>query len=160
MPLASLVQRAARAVGRRGPPPEAPGVPLEAVRRRLELFLAAMYGRGISIAAAEPAARPPLLRQLLDRTPPHLRDLAPAASSDGERILLPPRLAEAAGDALARYQLLAVEQAERLVRGTALLAPADDAPLRRDLYLLAESASVDASIARAAPGLVPALRSA
>src|SRR3954454_15462903 len=130
MPLASLVQRAARAVGRRGPPPEAPGVPLEAVRRRLELFLAAMYGRGISIAAAEPAARPPLLRQLLDRTPPHLRDLAPAASSDGERILRPPRLAasESAGDALARYQLLAVEQAERLVRGTQLLAPGDDAP--------------------------------
>jgi len=155
MPLASWVRRALRGGDA---PRDEPGVPLEAVRRRLELFLAAMYGQGISIAAAEPGAPPPLLRRLLGRTPHHLRDAAPAASLDGDRILLPPRLAE--GDAFARYQLFAVEQAERLVRGTPLLAPGDDAPLERDLYLLAESASVDASIARAAPGLVPALRSA
>ena len=32
------------------------GVPLESVRRRLELFLAAMYGRAIPIAHAEPPA--------------------------------------------------------------------------------------------------------
>jgi len=162
MPLASLLQRAARAVrGGRAPAEEAPGVPLDDVRRRLELFLAAMYGRAIPIAAAEPptAARP-LLRRLLGRAPP--RDAEPGASIDGERILLPARLAEpdAGPDAFARYQLLAIGQAERLVRGTLALVPGDDAPLERDLYLLAESAAVDAAIARAAPGVVPALRSA
>lgn len=147
-------------LGRREPAPEA-GVPLEAVRRRLELFLAAMYGRGIPVAASEPTAAPPLLRRLLRSVPAHLRDPAPAASTDGERILLPPRLDAGDGpEAVARYQLLAVAQAERLVRGTPLHAPPDDAPLERDLYLLAESAAVDAAIARAAPGLLPALRSA
>lgn len=135
------------------------GVPLESVRRRLELFLAAMYGRAIPIAHAEPPATASLLRRLLRRDPyPHTL----AASTDGERILLPPSLEieGGSGDALARYQLLAVEQAERLVRGTSTLVPDDDAPLERDLYLLAESAAVDASIARMAPGLVPALRAA
>lgn len=156
MGFASLLRRAA---GRGDAPAADPGVPLEAVRRRLELFLAAMYGRGIPIAAAETPPAAPLLRRLLRRGPPPPR--TPPASTDGARVLLPPALggAEASG-ALARFQLLAVEQAERLVRGTPLLAPGDDAPLERDLYLLAESAAVDASIARAAPGLVPALRRA
>ncbi|MFL5537408.1 MAG: nitric oxide reductase activation protein NorD [Longimicrobiaceae bacterium] len=154
MGLASLLRRAA---GRGDAPAADAGVPLETVRRRLELFLAALYGRGIPIAAAEAPPTPPLLRRLLRRAPSPPR--TPAASTDGARVLLPPVLGEAS-DALARYQLLAVEQAERLVRGTPLLAPGDDAPLERDLYLLAESAAVDASIARAAPGLVPALRRA
>jgi nitric oxide reductase NorD protein len=163
MPLATLVQRAARAVRGGSAPPEAPGVPLDDVRRRLELFLAAMYGRPIPVAAAEPPTAPrPLLRRILGLAPPRRSDDEPGASIDGERIVLPPRLAEtgAGPDTFARYQLLAIGQAERLVRGTLSLAPGDDAPLERDLYLLAESAAVDAAIARAAPGVVPALRRA
>src|SRR5215218_2257243 len=163
MPLSSLVQRAARAVRGGSAPAEEPGTPLDAVRRRLELFLAAMYGRPIPVAAAEPAtALRPLLRRILGLAPPRRSEDEPGASIDGERILLPARLAEPDGgpDAFARYQLLAIGQAERLVRGTLSLAPGGDAPLERDLYLLAESAAVDAAIARAAPGVVPTLRSA
>src|SRR6185503_3442143 len=106
MPLASWVERAARAVRGGGAPPEEPGVPLEAVRRRLELFLAALYGRGIPIAAAEPpTALRPLLRRMLGLAPARRGDAGPGASIDGERILLPPRLAEpgAGPDAFARY---------------------------------------------------------
>jgi nitric oxide reductase NorD protein len=57
--------------------------------------------------------------------------------------------------ALARYRLLAFEQAERLLRGTPAHLPAD--PLVRDLYLLAESAAVDRAIPANLPGLAPAL---
>lgn len=142
-------------------PPAADGVLLESVRRRLELFLAAMYGRAIPIAEAEVPPAEPLLRRVLRRGP--RRPPGPAAWTDGERILLPPRVGDAdAADALARYQLLAVEQAERLMRGTPRLAPGDgdDDLVARDLYLLSESAAADASIARAAPGLLPRLRAA
>ncbi|HEX8245368.1 MAG TPA: VWA domain-containing protein [Longimicrobium sp.] len=136
---------------------EAPAAALEDVRRRLELLLAALYGRPIPVAAAEPPRPPGALRRLFRRVPRHLAaaDLLPA--SDGERVLLPPRLsAEGDGDPVARYRLLAVQQAEGLARGTAAGLAGDEPPLVRDLYLLAESAAVEDTIARTAPGLAPA----
>jgi len=156
-----VLPRLLRAVGLRRPAAEAPpSVHLDDVRRRLEIFLAAVHGRPIQIATAEPPPAPGLLRRVFRRTPAHLRDAEPAASSDGERILLPAALdaGEGAETAVARYRLMAVEHAERLNRGTATLVPADeDRRLERDLYLLAESAAVDGAIARAIPGVVPAL---
>src|SRR5579885_1596954 len=92
--------------------------PLEQVHRRLELFLTALYGRTIQVAPfdrrgvllSRGAARQRLLRILSGRT---------MASSDGESIFLPPALADHDDvPALARYRLLALEQAERIVRGT------------------------------------------
>src|SRR3954469_4340094 len=135
MPLASLVQRAVRAVRGGSVPAEEPGVPLDDVRRRLDLFLAAMYGRAIPLAAAQPAtALRPLLRRILGLAPPRRSEEEPGASIDGERILLPARLAEAGAgpDSFARCQVLAIGQAERLVRGSLSLAPGSDAPLERD----------------------------
>jgi nitric oxide reductase NorD protein len=158
---AGILPRLLRALGFRRPAAEAPpAVHLDDVRRRLEIFLAAVHGRPIQIATAEPPPAPGLLRRAFQRTPAHLRGVEPGASSDGERILLPAVLdaADGAEAALARYRLMAVEHAERLNRGTAALVPADeDRRLERDLYLLAESAAVDAAIARAIPGVVPAL---
>lgn len=133
---------------------------LAEVRRRLELMLAALYGREIPIAASEPAPRGRWYRRFLRRPPPHLRPATPpTAASDGARVHLPPALPLGGGGAeaaLARYRLLAIEQAERIVRGTALHAPHDD-PLVRDLYQLAESAAVDRAIPIALPGLAPTL---
>ncbi|HEX6751430.1 MAG TPA: VWA domain-containing protein [Longimicrobium sp.] len=142
---------------RRAPEPDAPPpVALEDVRRRLELLLAALYDRPITVAAAEAPRAPGRLRRLFLRTPAHLQPTEPLPASDGERVFLPPRLPSGEGDAVARYRLMAVEQAERLARGTAAALSGDEPPLVRDLYLLAEGAAVEDAIARTAPGLAPA----
>jgi len=132
-----------------------PPVGLEEVRRRLELLLAGVYGHPISIAAAD-APRTPVARRLAGQVPPHLRGNAPLPASDGVRILLPARLDPADGDPLTRYRVMAIQQAERLARGTALALPAGESPLVRDLYLLAEGAAVEEAVNRSAPGLASA----
>lgn len=112
------------------------GVRLPEVSRRLELLIAALYDRPILIAPA--------------RARKHAQ-----AANDGERIVLPAELA--GDDALARYRLMAVAQAERVARGTAVFAPGGKDALERDLYLLFESAAVDAAVAERVPGLRGAL---
>ena len=115
-------------------------VPLAAVRRRLELALAAMYARSMRIDA--PSAHPPD---------------DPATAAD---IVLPRSLDATAGEAAAieRYRVLALEQAERLVRGGVATRPDD--LLERDLFMIAEGAGVDRAIVRRAPGLARALETA
>jgi nitric oxide reductase NorD protein len=142
---------------RRAPAPTPPVVRLEDVRRRLEVLLAALYGREIPIVALDPARDTAAGRTA--RLPAHLRAAGPVAASDGERIHLPAQLdaGEGADAALARYRVMAIGQAERLVRGTAALAPGTDEPLARDLYLLLESAAADAAIAEGVPGVRGAL---
>jgi nitric oxide reductase NorD protein len=142
---------------RRAPAPAPPVLRLDDVRRRLEVLLAALYGREIPIAALDPT------REAAGRTgrlPAHLRAAGPVAASDGERIHLPAQLdaSQGAGAALARYRVMAIGQAERFIRGTAALAPDADEPLARDLYLLLESAAADASIAGGVPGVRAALQ--
>lgn len=167
-----------RALWRRWRPvPEPPVLRLEDVRRRLEILLAAVYERPITIVPAEPP-RPDSWTGRLRPEPRHLRAAEPLPASDGERVHLPPQLDAAEGEAaaLARYRLLAVSQAERLARGTAQWTPdlnvrwnrhlvqagaltnTENFPRIRDLYLLLESAAVDAAIVRAVPGLAGALR--
>ncbi|MBV9774203.1 MAG: VWA domain-containing protein [Gemmatimonadetes bacterium] len=153
-----LLARVAGALrGRAAPPP--PTVRLEDVRRRLELLLAAVYGRGIPIVTAEPEPAPGWLRRAFRPVPPHLRPHGAGAASDAERVHLPAEMDAAGGEAaaLARYRLLAIEQAERVARGTAALVPGERDRLERDLYLLAESAAVDGAIARTVPGVLPTL---
>lgn len=136
--------------GRAPGPPPPPVLALEDVRRRLEVLLAALYGREIPIVPAEEGKN-----GARRGSPPP----AGVAGSDGERIHLPARLdaEQGAEAALARYRLMAIGQAERMARGTVDSAPGDDEPLVRDLYLLLESAAADASVASAVPGLRPAL---
>ena len=108
-------------------------MPLEPVRRRLELTLAAMYGLPLRIAAA-----------------------GSAAESD---IVLPQRLAMHGDpdEALARFRLLALAQASRTARGTSAGAPAADT-LVRDLYLVAESVAAERDVVTRAPKLAPLLQ--
>lgn len=142
---------------RRLHPPRAV-VSLGSVQRRLELFLAALYGRPITIKAAEQPAARGLWWRLLERmdTPRHLRGAPVLATSSGSAIQLPPEL-DAAGGARAatvRYQLLALAQAERLARGSAQrVPPGEERRLEHDLYVLSESVAIDAAMARAVPGL-------
>jgi nitric oxide reductase NorD protein len=134
------VAPAARWRQRRTPP----RLELPAVRRRLELLLAGMYGQPMRVGAesaidrlAAGRARPSAMRA--DILLPHALD-----AHDG---------VEAAA---ARYRLLAIEQAERLVRGSATLLIATTR-LVRDLYTLAEAAAVSRAIVRRAPGLAGVL---
>src|SRR5262249_14786655 len=82
----------------------------------------------------------------------------PTPKLGADDIRLPSMLnaTEGADVAVARFRLLAVEQAERLTRGTAGETPHADA-LERDLYLLREGAAIDARIARVMPRLQGAL---
>jgi nitric oxide reductase NorD protein len=129
-------------------------VRLEEVHRRLELLLAAIYGRPIVVELPRPT-RPSTFGRVARWASTRRR--APLAESDAVSIRLPATLsADDPAAALEQYRLLAVEQAERLVRGTAARASACT-PMERDLFLLAESAAVDAAIAARMPGLRGAL---
>lgn len=142
-------------------PRPAPVVELERVRRRLELLLAALYDRPITIATA-PAPSRALGARLLRAMTVHGRAGATLATNDGERIVLPPMLddPDRDGAALARYQLLALEQAERVARGTANHAPPDASRIERDLYLVAEGHAADSALMARLPRVADALREA
>ena len=125
---------------------------LDDLRRRLELFVAAFFPDAPDIGIAEPPAPPSLLARFARRRYAHLHSASAIASTDGHRLRLPGRIDGIPGPAvLTRYQLLALEQAARATRGTAGIRPRDI--LRSDLYLLAESAEIDAMLV----GLVPSL---
>jgi len=114
---------------------------LQQVRRRLELLLAGMYGRTMRIGvqgAASRAAAPGGAQ-------------APKSHPD---VVLPRSMdaREGVEAAAARYRLLAIQQAERVMRGSTTIA-LPDSMLERDLYTLAEGAVVDRAIAERAPGL-------
>ena len=116
-----------------------------------------MYGRHIPIAVPERRKVGWLRRAWRAVTPFTEPEIVPA--SDGESLRLPAMVDAAAGRdlALARYRLIAIEQAERVVRGTASTAARLGDSLERDLFLLRESASIDATIAREVRNIVPAL---
>jgi len=107
-------------------------VELERVRRRLGFLLQAIYDR------------PFVVIEIPGK--PSKRSLASAL---GDSVYLPATLGAHEGPE--RYRLLALEQAERVVRGTVAHASAD--PLERDLYWLKEGAAVDAALAHAMPGI-------
>lgn len=124
------------------------------IHRRLELVLTAAYGRPMAIAANdEPGWMGRELRRLM---PFGHRHETPTV--DGDTIKLPARLMIGGNERQAtdRYRLFAIEQAERIMRGTLAHAQIRD-PLERDLYLLREGAAIDANIARTYPGMRSAL---
>lgn len=126
--LIGIARRVRAQVERLRPQPERT-LEFNAVRRRLELVLAAMFNQ-------------PLGDGLLARVP--------TADSNDRSIVLPPSI-PAKDDALDRYRLLAIEQAARVVRGTRSGIPND--AIERDLYMIIEGASIDAELAERAPGL-------
>ena len=129
-------------------------VRLDDVRRRLELLVTAVYDRPIPIVTAD---RPKTRLSTLWTDPfgaRHLQRTEYLATTDGERIQLPSEIVAAdADDALVRYRLMAVEQAERIVRGTTARLSAVASAMERDLYLVREGEVIDAAVARSVPGL-------
>jgi nitric oxide reductase NorD protein len=141
------------------PPHEPPVLALVRVRRRLELFLRAVYGETIPILPADPDPAPTWLARVLGRRPRHLACAEALAATDGARVWLPRTLDAREGEdaAMDHYQLLAVEQAARATQGFAGGLGPGLARLRGDLYRVATAVAVDRAIARTLPGLVAGL---
>lgn len=141
---------------------EAPRLALGAVRARLELLLAALYGERIPILPADPEPPPTWLGRLLRRAPRHVRSPGALAGTDGQHVWLPRVLDAGAGEPppLDRYRLLAVEQAARVTRGFAGAHPHGAPQVEQDLYRIAAAAAVDHRLAQDLPGLRSALRAA
>jgi nitric oxide reductase NorD protein len=119
-----------------------------------------MYGRHIPITPPASKRAGWWARTWRAVTPFKEPEIVPA--SDGEGLRLPAEMDAALGDdtAIARFRLLAIEQAERVLRGTAVVATEAADALERDLFLLRESAVVDAAIARRVRNVAPALAAA
>src|SRR5690348_7974591 len=119
-----------------------------------------MYGRHIPIAPPETHRETWWTRTRRTLSPFTTADTL--ATSDGEMLQLPASVDASSGDAaaLARYRLLAIEQGERVMRGTALVAAQTTDRLERDLFLLRESAAIDAAIARSVRNVGPTLTAA
>ena len=133
-------------------------VKLDDVRRRLELLVTAVYDRPIPITVADPPTT--RLRSLWSDPfgARHLMRTDALATTDGERIQLPREITGADPEAaLAEYRVMAMEQAERIARGTMAGVAAANTQLERDMYLVREGEIVDAAIARTVPGLRGAL---
>jgi nitric oxide reductase NorD protein len=133
-------------------------VRLDDVRRRLELLVTAVFDRPIPITVADP----PRTKLSSFWSDPfgarHLMRTEALATTDGERIQLPREITGSDPEAaLAEYRVMAMEQAERIARGTMAGVAAASTQLERDMYLVREGEIVDAAIARAVPGLRGAL---
>ena len=147
-------RRMAGAGARAGPPQ------LQDVRRRVELFVAAVFPGAPEIGVADPPAPLSLLARFARRRSSHLFNRSALSSTDGQRIRLPGTLETLAPAAvLGRYRLLALEQAARASRGTPACTPGGD-PLLRDLYLLGEAAAVDSLLVQLIPRLESSLAEA
>ena len=135
-------------------------VELEHVRRRLEAFLMALYGRHFVIAPSDPAPEPGYWRKHIRRKKPRPRATRGGVATDGARIWLPRALADE-GDLPAddAYRAIALLQAELCDRDVPRHWPQDASILERDLFALYEGARAEVDVARRHPGIAPALQS-
>ena len=145
---------------RHRPAPAGPAtLQLADMARRLDLLIAAAFGRSLTLRAAQPPARPSWLGQkLLRHQLPAGKQAIPA--TDGRSIWLPASLeAKPSGttSAASRYCTLALQQAMRAERGSAKQMPGAAPPLERELYLLLEARAADAALAGQLPGMAAAL---
>lgn len=138
-----------------GRAPDAP-VTLASLAPRLDLLLTAVGGRSLPLRTALPPAPPTLLERSFRR---HLfpRTGTAVPATDGTAFWLPADLGSSDLDAVAQlYRAMALQQAVRARRGTARIVDERD-PLVRDTALVLEARAAEAAVARALPGLVPAL---
>ena len=147
---------------RYNPAPDAPAsLPLSEVAERLELLLAAVFGNNYRLRIAQPPARPTLLGRWFGRTPGPQR-LAAVPATDGTNIWLP-RTLDIPDRALAAtlYKVMALQQAMRIRRGSALSHWRSLPPLVGALYHLLEAHAAERELLEEMPGLagsVQALR--
>lgn len=138
--------------------PTVPNPALADVAQRLDLLILAVFGRTWPLRVAQVPARTTLLARTFQwRNSPRVHGAIPA--TDGTRIWLPAEtgLTDAAL-ALERFRTVALQQAMRVARGSAVGADSDATPLVRDLYLLIEAHAADADLTQLLPGLCAPLQ--
>lgn len=150
----------ARALWRRHRRPALGPLPLQLadVAARLELLANAVFGRSFVVRVAQPPAPPTWLNKLF------LRAQAPAQHAalpctDGHSIWLPASFGAGASDhaAAERFRVLMLQQAMRVVRGSALHCPVAGPALLRALYLVLEARAADEELVRLLPGMAAPL---
>lgn len=124
------------------------------VAQRLDLLIAAVFGRSFALRVAQPPAPPTWLSGvfLRQRIPP-VRAAVPM--TDDASIWLPAVFSadETAAAALGRFRILALQQAMRAMRGSAQHCPFDEPLLLRETYLLLEANAADDALVRLLPGV-------
>lgn len=133
--------------------PASPTLELTDVAQRLDLLIVAVFGRACRLRTAQAPARATFLGKTFQRRHrPRERGAIPA--TDGICIWLPAEtgLTDAAR-VLERFRTVALQQAMRVVRGSAAGAGSDATPLVRALYLLIEADAADADLAQLLPGM-------
>ncbi|HLO64608.1 MAG TPA: hypothetical protein VK165_16745, partial [Azonexus sp.] len=159
------LRHAGEALGRlwqrhRPPPSPGPTVHLSDVKRRLELLIESVLGYPLPVRPAQCCAPVPLARRWFDPGSRSAAPPGPLPANDGTAIYLPPSLpvpddAGRIGRGIAgpdEYSLLALLQALRCARGSALHLAAVDSGMVMDLYLLAECVAADHGVRRLMPG--------
>lgn len=124
---------------------------------RLALLIRAASGQALPLRAAAPPTPPTLLARLFRRSDGPVGTSALPAT-DGTSIWLPATMGGLSAEAaLARYRVMALQQASRVTRNSVGLWPGRTDVLLADLYLLLEAAAADADLVRALPGVAAQL---
>jgi nitric oxide reductase NorD protein len=134
--------------------PEQPvGTALRDVSARIDLLITAIFGTRYPIRPAQPPARPTLLSIVLKRSRQRrLREAIPA--TNGVSLWLPPDSGMSDRSlAMERYRVVALQQATRAHRGSAVLTGDHLHPLVADVYLLLEAYAADEQLIALLPGL-------
>lgn len=144
---------------RHRPRPAGPPVlRLADVAQRLDLLIAAAFGRSLQLRAAQLPAPPTFLSRWLQRgEPPWGAEALPA--TDGASIWLPPSLVADQGLEVAAQQLrtLALVQAMRALRGAAQRAAGLQDSHQRALFAVLEAQAADHELATRLPGMAAPL---
>lgn len=133
---------------------------LDDVRPRLQHYLRAMYGESIPIESLAPQKEVNVAKRVIKKIA--LARQHAASESDAACMRLPATLpAQSNGvSAVEQYRVMAVQHAERMRRASASHAREVTTDLERDLFQLAEAATIDAQIIESQPGLRKALEAA
>lgn len=129
------------------------------VAQRLDLLIAAVFGRSLALRVAQPPVPPTWLSGVFRRQRlPLARAAVPM--TDGISIWLPAVFGadEPPATATGRFRTLAMQQAIRAIRGSAQHCPFDGPLLLRETYLLLEANAADDALVRLLPGLAEPLR--
>ena len=123
------------------------------VAQRLDLLIVAVFGHAYPLRTAQAPARATLLAKTFQRqNRPRVHGAIPA--TDGTHIWLPTETGLSDPTlALDRFRTVALQQAMRAARGSAVGAGRDATPLVHDLYLLIEAHAADAALAQMLPGM-------
>lgn len=123
---------------------------LRDVASRLDLLMAALFARRLPIRTAHPPAPTTFLTKVFQRHEgPRVSQAVPA--TDGSHIWLPGRSTAVAP--LEQFRVLALQQAMRAQRGSAVHRATLETALEQSIYLVLEAHAADGDLVRMLPGL-------